>query len=87
MWSRSNEIGSGVQSTGVERLFDPLLDTRVRREHARQTYLDIKASAMARVEAGINEPSDKGVAKAIDNFKASLDDLKGRTWRDILREL
>jgi flagellar hook-associated protein 1 len=75
VWSRSNEIGSGVQSAGVERLVDPLLDTRVRREHARQTYLDLKAAAMARVETGIAEPSDKGVANAVENFKKSLEDL------------
>ena len=69
VWSRSNEIGSGVQSSGVERMVDPLLDARVRREHGRQTYLDTKAAAMSRVETGINEPSTTGVAKAIDTFR------------------
>ncbi len=85
VWSRSNEIGSGVQSAGVERLVDPLLDTRVRREHSRQTYLDLKAAAMSRVETGIAEPSVNGVAKAIDDFKKSLEDLNNSPTSDAAR--
>ena len=75
VWSRSNEIGSGVQSAGVQRLVDGLLDTRVRREHGRQTYLDTKADAMARVENGLAEPGDAGVAAALTDFRSALQDL------------
>ena len=75
VWSRSNEIGSGVQSAGVQRLVDGLLDTRVRREHGRQAYLDTKADAMARVENGLAEPGDAGVASALTDFRSSLQDL------------
>jgi flagellar hook-associated protein 1 len=85
VWSRSNEIGSGVQSAGVQRLVDPLLDARVRQEHARQSYLDLKAAAMARVETGIAEPSETGVAKAVDTFKTSLDDLNNAPGSDAAR--
>ncbi|KQW42585.1 hypothetical protein ASC77_23215 [Nocardioides sp. Root1257] len=85
VWSRSNEIGSGVQSAGVERLVDPLLDTRVRREHARQTYLDLKAAAMSRVETGIAEPSENGVANAVEEFKKSLEDLNNAPNTDAAR--
>jgi flagellar hook-associated protein 1 FlgK len=85
VWSRSNEIGSGVQSSGVQRMVDPLLDARVRREHGRQTYLDTKAAAMSRVETGINEPSTTGVAKAIDTFRTSLDDLNNAPNSDAAR--
>ena len=75
VWSRSTEIGSGVRSTGVERMVDALLDVRVRREHARQTYLDVKSAAMSRIETGIAEPSDSGVAAALTSFRSSLHDL------------
>ena len=85
VWSRSSEIGSGVVATGVDRLVDPLLDTRVRREHARQTYLDLKSAALQRVETGIAEPSDNGVAKALDTFKNSLDDLNNAPGSDAAR--
>jgi flagellar hook-associated protein 1 FlgK len=85
VWSRSNEIGSGVQSSGVQRMVDSLLDARVRREHGRQSYLDLKAAAMARVETGIAEPSETGVAKAIDTFQKSLDDLNNAPSSDAAR--
>jgi flagellar hook-associated protein 1 FlgK len=85
VWSRSNEIGSGVQSAGVERLVDPLLDTRVRREHARQTYLDLKAAAMGRIETGIAEPSENGIAQAVKTFQKSLDDLNNAPTSDAAR--
>lgn len=75
VWSRSNEIGSGVEPTGVQRLTDALLDARVRREHGRQSFLDTKAEALARIETGIAEPSDTGVAAAITKFRSSLHDL------------
>lgn len=85
VWARSNEIGSGVRQGGVERFADALLDTRVRREHARQSYLDLRATALARVETGIAEPGDSGVAAAIDDFKSSLQDLVNAPGSDAAR--
>lgn len=85
VWSRSNEIGSGVTSKGVERFADALLDSRVRREHGRQSYLDIKATALARVETGIAEPGDSGVAAAITDFRGALHDLVNSPGSDAAR--
>jgi flagellar hook-associated protein 1 len=85
VWSRSNEIGSGVQARGVERFADALLDSRVRREHARQSYLDLKATALSRVETGIAEPGDTGVAAAISDFRSALHDLVNAPGSDAAR--
>ncbi|MBA2955792.1 flagellar hook-associated protein FlgK [Nocardioides sp. MAH-18] len=85
VWARSNEIGSGVQQGGVERFADALLDTRVRREHARQSYLDLRATVLGRVEAGIAEPGDSGVAAAISGFRSSLQDLVNTPGSDAAR--
>lgn len=85
VWSRSNEIGSGVKASGVQRLVDPLLDTRVRREHGRQAYLELKSAAMGRVESGFAEPSDKGVAQAIETFRQGLSDLENAPNTDAAR--
>lgn len=85
VWSRSNEIGSGVQAAGVQRLVDPLLDSRVRREHARQAYLDLKAAAMGRVETGIAEPGETGVSAALDDFKNSFSDFNNAPKADAAR--
>lgn len=85
MWSRSNEVGSGVQSAGVERMVDPLIDTRVRREHARQSFLDTKADALTRVEGGLAEPGDSGVAAALTDFRSALQDLVNAPGSDAAR--
>lgn len=85
VWARSNEIGSGVQHGGVERFADALLDTRARREHARQSYLDLRATVLARVETGIAEPGDSGVAAAVSGFRSSLQDLVNAPGSDAAR--
>jgi flagellar hook-associated protein 1 len=85
VWARSNEIGSGVQQGGVERYADALLDTRVRREHSRQSFLDTRAAVLARVEAGIAEPGDTGVSAAINKFRSSLHDLVNAPGSDAAR--
>ncbi|MEP9362240.1 flagellar hook-associated protein FlgK [Nocardioides sp. CN2-186] len=85
LWSRSNEVGSGVQSSGVERMVDPLIDTRVRREHARQSFLDTKADALTRVEGGIAEPGDSGVSAALIDFRKALHDLVNAPGSDAAR--
>lgn len=75
MWSRSTEVGSGVRASGVDRMVDPFLDLRARSEHGRQSYLDLTAQAMARVETGLAEPGGSGVSAAFAGFRASLHDL------------
>ncbi len=75
LWSRSDQVGSGVRVTGVDRMVDPLLDVRARTEHGKQAWLDQQAAVLARVETGIAEPGDSGVSAAIAGFKSSLHDL------------
>lgn len=76
MWSRSTQpVGNGVRATGVDRMSDPLLDVRARYEHGEQAWLDTQAGALSRVETGLGEPGDAGVAAAFSAFRASLHDL------------
>lgn len=75
LWSRSDQVGSGVKVTGVDRMVDPLLDIRARTEHGKQAWLDQQSAVLARVETGIAEPGDSGVSAAIAGFKSSLHDL------------
>ena len=62
MWSRSDGVGDGVTVSSVDRMTDALLDVRARREHGNQSYLDIRQTVLERVESGIGEPGDNGVA-------------------------
>lgn len=85
LWARSNETASGVQTSRVDRMTDALLDVRVRREHGRQAYLDMRALSMARVETGLAEPGDNGVAHALGKFRAALGDAGNAPGSDAAR--
>src|ERR1700740_1187255 len=71
----SGDITNGGQVPSIDRMADPLLDIRARREHGNQSYLDIRQSVLERVESGVGEPSDTGVAAAIADFRSAWHDL------------
>ena len=85
LWSRSAETAGGVRASGIDRMTDLALDVRVRREHGRQTYLDTKAAALARVETGLAEPGDSGIAAALADFRGALHDLGNAPASDAAR--
>lgn len=75
MWSRYEGHGDGVRVASLDRLVDPLLDARARREHGTQAYLDTRAAALARVEASLGEPAGDGISKALADVRAAWHDL------------
>ncbi|MGN6250659.1 MAG: flagellar hook-associated protein FlgK [Marmoricola sp.] len=75
LWSRYDGVGGGVDVSAVDRMADPFLDARSRVEHGRQSYLDTRQSVLDRVESGIGEPGDNGVAAAFSTFQAAVQDL------------
>ena len=85
MWSRYTSAGDGVAVTDVARLVDPLLDARSRSEHSNQSYLDVTASVLDRVEAGIGEPGASGVSAALTKFRAGWQDLANHPGDDSAR--
>ncbi|MBW8751952.1 MAG: flagellar hook-associated protein FlgK [Propionibacteriales bacterium] len=85
MWSRYDGAGEGVAVSGVDRLADALLDVRARREHGNQSYLDVRQSVLERVETGIGEPGDNGVAAAIADFRSAWHDLANNPGSDAAR--
>ena len=76
MWSRYDGAGDGVSLASVSRLADAFLDTRSRREHGQQAYLDTRATVLDRVESGIGEPGDSGVSAALADFRNAWQDLQ-----------
>jgi flagellar hook-associated protein 1 FlgK len=76
MWSRYDGAGDGVALAGLTRMNDPFLDTRSRREHGQQSYLDARLTVLDRVEAGIGEPGDTGVSAALADFRNAWQDLQ-----------
>jgi flagellar hook-associated protein 1 FlgK len=85
MWSRYDGGGDGVAVSGVDRMADALLDVRARREHGNQGYLDVRQSVLERVESGIGEPGDNGVAAAIADFRSAWHDLANNPGSDAAR--
>ncbi|RYB94222.1 flagellar hook-associated protein FlgK [Nocardioides oleivorans] len=75
MWSRYDGHGDGVRVGSVDRLVDPLLDSRTRREHGAQASLDTRATALARVEASLGEPAGAGISKALAAVRSAWHDL------------
>ncbi|WP_036519445.1 flagellar hook-associated protein FlgK [Nocardioides sp. J54] len=86
MWSRSDSHGNGVAVGEVRRMVDPLLDTRVRREHGALSYLQTQQTILARVEEGIGEPGDNGVYAALLAFRSSWQDLSTNPGGDAARQ-
>lgn len=85
MWSRYEGGGDGVAVSGIDRMADALLDVRARREHGNQGYLDVRQSVLERVESGIGEPGDNGVAAAIADFRSAWHDLANNPGSDAAR--
>ncbi len=85
MWSRYVGAGDGVRVSSIDRMADALLDVRARREHGSQAYLDIRQAVLQRVESGIGEPGDAGVAAAIADFRSAWHDLANNPGSDAAR--
>ena len=58
-------------SRASTRMTDALLDVRGRREHGNQAYLDVRQASLERIENGIGEPGDTGVAAAVGRASAA----------------
>jgi len=68
IWSRYDSAGDGVTVGRLDRMVDPFLDSRARNQHGQQALYDVRSSVLARVEAGLGEPGDNGVAAALTDY-------------------
>lgn len=85
MWSRYDGSGDGVRVGSLDRMVDPLLDARARREHGSQAYLDTRLSVLQRLESGLGEPAGDGVSKALTAFGAAWHDLANNPDSEAVR--
>ncbi len=85
MWSKDQGTGDGVRVLGIARMTDAFLDARVRTEHGKQSYLDTRQDALSRLETGIGEPGDNGVASVLAEFRSSWGDLANNPNSDAAR--
>lgn len=73
-WSYGS-VGTGVVVTDVRRARDQLLDVGVRQEAGGEAAASTRQELLASVEAVLGEPSDTGLASAMDAFWSSWSDL------------
>ncbi|MDF2557308.1 MAG: flagellar hook-associated protein 1 [Bacillales bacterium] len=76
----SNEVGAAQLGTGVEvnkivRLRDGFLDLQFRNQNQDLGYFEARADTYARVEGLLNEPSEIGIAHAMDQFWQGWEEL------------
>ena len=57
----------------------------MRTEHGKQAYLDTRQAVLDRLETGIGEPGDNGVAASIAEFRATWGDLANSPHSDAAR--
>ncbi|MCM3360946.1 flagellar hook-associated protein FlgK [Niallia sp. Sow4_A1] len=69
------QMGTGVEAGSVVRVRETFLDTQYRSESSKLGYWENRAAALSDLETIMNEPSDSGLAAAMDSFWESLQDM------------
>jgi len=62
------QLGTGSEFVSIERIRESFLDDQFRKESSSQGAWDVRLSTLGKLEATLNEPSDSGLAKVINNF-------------------
>lgn len=71
----SSGVGQGVTVTGIARLGDSFLESRVRTTVGQASFSTVRGNALASLEKTLNEPSKDGIATQLGTFWASWQDL------------
>jgi flagellar hook-associated protein 1 len=69
------QMGTGVQAGSIQRVREEFLDTQFRGENSKLGFWNARSEGLAKMEDIMNEPSDNGLAKTLDRFWQSLQDL------------
>lgn len=68
-------IGTGVDTDSIRQIRDAFLDFKIRQEFTTGGEWEARAEALQQMEAILNEPSDSGIRKVMDEFFSSLQEL------------
>jgi flagellar hook-associated protein 1 FlgK len=75
MWSTSTSAGNGVSATSITRMGDAFLDTRLRSQTSAASYQSAHATTLSQLESSLGEPSDTGLASALQTYWADWQDV------------
>lgn len=68
-------LGTGVEAGSVQRVRDKFVDNQFRQETNKLGYWQSKSEVITQVEDILDEPSDYGLSKTLNEFWNSLQDL------------
>ncbi|WP_289140227.1 flagellar hook-associated protein FlgK [uncultured Brevibacillus sp.] len=68
-------LGTGVNVVSLQRLREDFLDIQYRNENKRQGYWDARFETLEKIEGIMNEPSDTGLQKVMDQMWQAWQDL------------
>lgn len=68
-------MGSGVDTHSIQQLRDQFLDFKYRQENTSYGEWLTRGESLQQIEAILNEPSDSGIRKVMDEFYAALQEL------------
>lgn len=68
-------LGTGVEAGSVQRIRDSFIDRQYRQETTKLGYWESRSQSISQMEDILNEPSDYGLAKSLNEFWGSLEDL------------
>jgi flagellar hook-associated protein 1 len=80
-------LGTGVRIRDIDRVRDSLLDLSYRREAGRFASFEARHQLLGRVQEILDEPSDTGLAAALDAFFSAWSDLSNQPASDTGRRL
>jgi flagellar hook-associated protein 1 FlgK len=62
------QVGTGVDTTGIERLTDTFVAGQIRDQTQQQGSLQEQSTALSSIESIFNEPSDNGLQSSLNTF-------------------
>lgn len=81
------QMGTGVKAGDIQRIRDSFTDMQFRTETSKFGYWSGKAEMLSQMEDVMNEPSDIGLSKTMDQFWNALQDLAVQPQNDGARRV
>ncbi|WP_335871561.1 flagellar hook-associated protein FlgK [Bacillus sp. 2205SS5-2] len=81
------QVGTGVEAGSIERVREQFLDVQFRGENNKLGYWETKMESLKKMEEVMNEPSESGLAKTMDQLWQSLQDLAVNPTNDGARSV
>lgn len=83
-------VGTGVDTNAIKQIRDQFLDFKLRGESTLLGEWAKKEDVLSNIEAILNEPSDSGITKVVDQFYSALQELsknpESLTTRALVRQ-